>query len=71
MKSDTPKPPTAGVLAARDQPWIFRTYAGHTNVRASNTLYRGNLSRGQTGLSIAFDLPTLMGYDSDHPMSEG
>jgi (2R)-ethylmalonyl-CoA mutase len=53
----------------RDQPWIFRTYAGHTNVRASNALYRGNLSRGQTGLSIAFDLPTQCGYGSDHPLA--
>lgn len=53
----------------RDQPWIFRTYAGHTNVRASNALYRGNLSRGQTGLSIAFDLPTQCGYSSDHPVA--
>ncbi len=53
----------------RDQPWIFRTYAGHTNVRASNALYRGNLSRGQTGLSIAFDLPTQCGYASDHPLA--
>ena len=49
----------------RDQPWIFRTYAGHTNVRASNRLYRDNLARGQTGLSIAFDLPTQCGYSSD------
>src|SRR5437667_9638917 len=54
----------------RDEPWIFRTYAGHTNVRASNTLYRGNLSRGQTGLSIAFDLPTQCGYASDHPLAQ-
>jgi (2R)-ethylmalonyl-CoA mutase len=53
----------------RDDPWIFRTYAGHTNVRASNALYRGNLSRGQTGLSIAFDLPTQCGYGSDHPLA--
>src|SRR5262245_14002791 len=53
----------------RDQPWIFRTYAGHTNVRESNALYRGNLSRGQTGLSIAFDLPTQCGYSSDHPLA--
>jgi (2R)-ethylmalonyl-CoA mutase len=51
----------------RDETWIFRTYAGHTNVRASNEIYRGNLSRGQTGLSIAFDLPTQCGYSSDHP----
>src|SRR5215470_4542901 len=54
----------------RDQPWIFRTYAGHTNVRESNALYRANLSRGQTGLSIAFDLPTQCGYSSDHPLAE-
>jgi len=54
----------------RDQPWIFRTYAGHTNVRESNVLYRANLSRGQTGLSIAFDLPTQCGYSSDHPIAE-
>ena len=53
----------------RDRPWLFRTYAGHTNVRASNELYRGNLSRGQTGLSIAFDLPTQCGYSSDHPVA--
>jgi len=54
---------------ARDQPWIFRTYAGHTNVRESNALYRANLSRGQTGLSIAFDLPTQCGYGSDHALA--
>jgi (2R)-ethylmalonyl-CoA mutase len=53
----------------RDRPWIFRTYAGHTNARASNELYRKNLSKGQTGLSIAFDLPTQCGYSSDHPIS--
>ncbi len=53
----------------RDAPWIFRTYAGHTNVRASNELYRANLSRGQTGLSIAFDLPTQCGYSSDDPIA--
>ena len=56
-------------MTGRDQPWIFRTYAGHTNVRESNALYRGNLSRGQTGLSIAFDLPTQCGYSSDHPVA--
>ena len=54
---------------ARDEPWIFRTYAGHTNVRESNALYRGNLSRGQVGLSIAFDLPTQCGYSSDHSLA--
>ncbi len=53
----------------RDQPWIFRTYAGHSSARASNALYRRNLAAGQTGLSIAFDLPTQCGYDSDHPLA--
>jgi (2R)-ethylmalonyl-CoA mutase len=62
------RPAEASTLP-RDQPWLFRTYAGHTNVRASNELYRGNLSRGQTGLSIAFDLPTQCGYSSDHPLA--
>ncbi len=52
-----------------DQPWIFRTYAGHTSARASNELYRRNLAAGQTGLSIAFDLPTQCGYDADHPLA--
>jgi (2R)-ethylmalonyl-CoA mutase len=55
----------------RDKPWIFRTYAGHSSAAASNTLYRGNLAKGQTGLSIAFDLPTQTGYDSDHPLAKG
>ncbi|MCX7632911.1 MAG: protein meaA [Turneriella sp.] len=53
----------------RDEPWIFRTYGGHSNARATNELYRTGLARGQTGLSIAFDLPTQCGYDSDHPMA--
>ena len=53
----------------RDRPWIFRTYAGHTSARASNELYLGNLSKGQTGLSIAFDLATQCGYSSDHPIA--
>ncbi|MCB1326182.1 MAG: protein meaA [Leptospiraceae bacterium] len=53
----------------RDRPWIFRTYAGHSNAKASNELYRGNLAQGQTGLSIAFDLPTQCGYSSDHPVA--
>jgi (2R)-ethylmalonyl-CoA mutase len=52
-----------------DRPWIFRTYSGHTSARASNELYRSNLARGQTGLSIAFDLPTQTGYSSDHPLA--
>jgi len=58
--------------AARgDRPWIFRTYSGHSTARASNALYRTNLTRGQTGLSVAFDLPTQTGYDSDHPLARG
>ncbi len=57
--------------ARRDRPWLFRTYSGHTSARASNELYRLNLSRGQTGLSVAFDLPTQTGYDSDHPLARG
>ena len=56
---------------AADRPWLFRTYAGHSNARASNALYRTNLTKGQTGLSIAFDLPTQTGYDSDHSLARG
>jgi ethylmalonyl-CoA mutase len=55
----------------RDKPWIFRTYAGHSTARESNRLYRQNLAKGQTGLSIAFDLPTQTGLDSDHPLARG
>jgi (2R)-ethylmalonyl-CoA mutase len=55
----------------RDQPWLFRTYAGHSSAAASNALYRTNFARGQTGLSVAFDLPTQTGYDSDHPLAAG
>ncbi len=55
----------------RDQPWLMRTYSGHSSARASNELYRKNLAKGQTGLSVAFDLPTQTGYDSDHIMSRG
>ena len=54
-----------------DKPWIFRTYAGHSTAKASNELYRKNLSKGQTGLSVAFDLPTQTGYDADHPLAKG
>jgi (2R)-ethylmalonyl-CoA mutase len=57
--------------AQRDKPWIFRTYAGHSTAAESNRLYRANLAKGQTGLSIAFDLPTQTGYDSDHPLAKG
>lgn len=55
----------------KDRPWLFRTYAGHSTAEASNALYRGNLAKGQTGLSVAFDLPTQTGYDSDHILSRG
>src|SRR3712207_2220205 len=55
----------------RDQPWLFRTYSGHSSAAASNALYRTNLARGQTGLSVAFDLPTQTGYDPDHPLARG
>ena len=58
-------------LDERDRPWVMRTYAGHSTASASNALYRKNLSRGQTGLSIAFDLPTQTGYDPDHELSRG
>ncbi len=57
--------------AQRDRPWIFRTYAGHSTAQKSNELYRKNLAKGQTGLSIAFDLPTQTGYDSDHELARG
>ncbi|KAB2940380.1 MAG: protein meaA [Hyphomicrobium sp.] len=56
---------------APDRPWIFRTYAGHSTAAKSNELYRKNLAKGQTGLSIAFDLPTQTGYDSDHELAKG
>tara|TARA_R110000796_G_scaffold10756_3_gene36162 strand:- start:10108 stop:12093 length:1986 start_codon:yes stop_codon:yes gene_type:complete len=56
---------------APDRPWIFRTYAGHSTATKSNELYRGNLAKGQTGLSIAFDLPTQTAYDADHILSKG
>jgi (2R)-ethylmalonyl-CoA mutase len=62
MSGNTPK---------RDKPWLFRTYAGHSTAKASNELYRKNLAKGQTGLSVAFDLPTQTGYDSDHILARG
>ncbi len=62
MQNDQPK---------KDRPWLFRTYAGHSTAKASNELYRGNLAKGQTGLSVAFDLPTQTGYDSDHVLARG
>ncbi|MDR0808089.1 MAG: protein meaA [Gemmobacter sp.] len=59
------------MTAAKEIPWLFRTYAGHSTAKASNELYRTNLAKGQTGLSVAFDLPTQTGYDSDHELSRG
>ncbi|MCG8598090.1 MAG: protein meaA [Kiloniellales bacterium] len=65
-------PETPGNAATRrDRPWLIRTYAGHSTAAASNALYRQNLARGQTGLSVAFDLPTQTGYDSDHELARG
>ena len=55
----------------KDKPWLIRTYAGHSTASASNALYRSNLAKGQTGLSVAFDLPTQTGYDSDHELARG
>ncbi|UZD90142.1 protein meaA [Cognatishimia activa] len=55
----------------KDRPWLIRTYAGHSTAKASNALYRANLAKGQTGLSVAFDLPTQTGYDSDHVLARG
>ena len=55
----------------KDRPWLIRTYAGHSTAARSNELYRKNLARGQTGLSVAFDLPTQTGYDPDHPLARG
>lgn len=60
-----------GARPHRDRPWIFRTYAGHSTAAESNRLYRTNLARGQTGLSVAFDLPTQTGYDPDHVLARG
>ncbi|MEM0937287.1 MAG: protein meaA [Pseudomonadota bacterium] len=71
--TDAPAMPsvTASSVPARDRPWLFRTYAGHSTAKASNALYRTNLAKGQTGLSVAFDLPTQTGYDSDHELARG
>jgi len=65
--SETPSPR----LPERDRPWMMRTYAGHSDARRSNELYRRNLAKGQTGLSVAFDLPTQTGYDPDHELARG
>jgi len=67
----TETPSDTAPLRERDRPWMMRTYSGHSTAAASNDLYRINLSKGQTGLSIAFDLPTQTGYDPDDPMSKG
>src|SRR5690348_16902608 len=58
-------------LAQPDRPWMMRTYAGHSTAKKSNALYRSNLAKGQTGLSVAFDLPTQTGYDADHELARG
>ncbi len=68
-ETDTKK--AGGQPAGRDKPWLFRTYAGHSTAAKSNALYKRNLAKGQTGLSIAFDLPTQTGYDSDHELARG
>ena len=65
--SETPLPR----LPERDRPWMMRTYAGHSDAKSSNELYRRNLEKGQTGLSVAFDLPTQTGYDPDHELARG
>ncbi|WP_419903702.1 protein meaA [Kiloniella sp.] len=73
--SEEQQTPTNNAGAAKtsspDRPWLFRTYAGHSTAATSNALYKNNLSKGQTGLSVAFDLPTQTGYDSDHVLSRG
>src|SRR6202522_395406 len=68
--SPMPDPSTAR-LPERDRPWLMRTYAGHSDAKRSNELYRGNLAKGQTGLSVAFDLPTQTGYDPDDELARG
>ncbi|WP_323770490.1 protein meaA [Antarctobacter sp.] len=72
-ETQTPDRDRQSNKAARqaDKPWLIRTYAGHSTAKASNELYRGNLAKGQTGLSVAFDLPTQTGYDSDHILARG
>jgi (2R)-ethylmalonyl-CoA mutase len=70
-RDDAPTPAGADARPERDRPWVMRTYAGHSSAAASNELYRRNLAKGQTGLSVAFDLPTQTGYDPDHPLARG
>jgi len=71
MMSPAPHDPPEPRLSEPDRPWMMRTYAGHSTARKSNELYRGNLAKGQTGLSVAFDLPTQTGYDPDHELARG
>jgi len=66
-----PPPVPRAQLPAKDRPWLMRTYAGYSTARESNALYRRNLAKGQTGLSVAFDLPTQTGYDADHVLARG
>src|ERR1700730_10212403 len=65
------RPLPAAALPERDKPWLIRTYSGHSTAAKSNELYRTNLAKGQTGLSVAFDLPTQTGYDADHELARG
>ena len=69
--TESPTPAAEATRPERDRPWVMRTYAGHSSAAASNELYRRNLAKGQTGLSVAFDLPTQTGYDPDHVLSRG
>jgi (2R)-ethylmalonyl-CoA mutase len=62
---------TGATLPNPDRPWLMRTYSGHSSAKASNALYRTNLAKGQTGLSVAFDLPTQTGYDPDDTLAKG
>src|SRR3954471_16054457 len=62
---------TSGRAGEKDQPWVMRTYAGHSSAAESNALFRRNLAKGQTGLSVAFDLPTQTGYDPDDELARG
>ena len=71
MSSSAESASTQSGRPAKDRPWVMRTYAGHSTAEASNALYRTNLAKGQTGLSVAFDLPTQTGYDPDSPLARG
>ncbi len=70
-KRDPKNVPKHAAASSRDRPWVIRTYSGHSSAEKSNELYRSNLAKGQTGLSVAFDLPTQTGYDSDHALARG